>query len=120
MHIYANKSPQERLALRKSEKIAKSEMFSYYVEEATKITENGTKKFEYRNGVRNDLSTPLTDMLWDRYLDNIFENDGILSGLSFNYNFLKYLSKNSSKSSEEELLGILSSQKAVDDEGPEK
>ena len=126
MHIYANKSPQERLTQRKSEKIAQSsETFGYYIEEAKRITEIEKKKSEYRryvseSGIRNDLSTPLTDTLFDRYLDEMFENGGIFSGLSINSNFLNYLSKNSFKSIEEEYLSILSSQKAADDKDPEE
>ena len=116
MHIYGNKGPQDRFALRKSEKIAKSEMFGYYVEEAKKITETEIKNSEYKHhakesGGRNDL----TDMLWDRYMDDIFENGGIFGGMSFNYNFLDFLNKNRSKNDEEELLDILSKQNSVDD-----
>lgn len=108
MHIYASKAPQERLALRKAEKIAQSEMFSYYIEEAKKLTETEIKKTEYRryvseSGVRNDL----TDMLRDRYIDEIFENGGLFSGLSFNANFLNYLKLNESKSGEDDLLNVV-------------
>ena len=125
MYIYATRGPQERLALRKSEKIAKSEMFSYYVEEAQKITETEIKNSEHRRHAkessdRNDLSTPLKDMLWDRYLDEVFENNGFFGGLSFNHNFLNFLSKNSSKNSNDELLGILSNKKPADDGDPKE
>ena len=45
-------SPQERLALRKSEKIAKSELFEYCLEEAMKIPrEEKEKKPEFRRYV---------------------------------------------------------------------
>ena len=109
MHIYASKSPQERLALRKAEKIAQSsEMFGYYVEEAQKLTETEIKKSEYRryvseSGVRNDL----TDMIRDRYIDEIFENGGLFGGLSFNPNFLNFLKPGTSQSSEDDLLNVV-------------
>lgn len=109
MHIYASKAPQERLALRKAAKIEQSGMFSYYIEEAKKITETEIKKSEYRryvseSGVRLDSSAQLSDILTDRYIDGIFENGGLFSGLSFNSNFLSYLNKNSLKSNADELM----------------
>ena len=106
MHVYANKSPQERFALRKSEKvIEQSESFSAYVEAAKNLTETEVKKSEYRryvseSGVRNDLA----DIMLDNYLDDIFENDSLFGGLSLNSSFLKYLYSNSSKSKDEDFL----------------
>ena len=105
MHVYANKSPQERFALRKSEKvIEQSESFSAYVEAAKNLTETEVKKSEYRryvseSGVRNDLA----DIMLDNYLDDIFESDSLFGGLSINSNFLKFLYNNSSQSSKDEL-----------------
>ena len=109
MHIYSSKAAQERFALRKSEKvIEQSELFSAYVEAARNITETETKKSEYRryvseSGVRNDFA----DMMSDNYLDDIFENNDLFKGLSFNYNFLNFLNKNSLKSEEDKFLNVV-------------
>ena len=106
MHIQASKNAQERLALRKSkEVIEQSESFSAYVEAAKMLTETEEKKSEYRryvreSGVRNDLA----DIMSDNYLDDIFENDRLWGGLSFNYNFLKFLNSNSLKNDEDDIL----------------
>lgn len=106
MHIYASKNAQERLALRKSEKVLEqSELFSSYIEAAKSITETEIKKSEYRryvreSGVRNDLA----DIMSDRYIEDIFENGDFLNGLNFNPNFLKFLQQNSFKTSEDNLL----------------
>lgn len=106
MQIYASKAAQERLALRKSERVLEqSELFSSYVEAAKSITETEIKKSEYRryvseSGVRNDLM----DIMSDRYIEDIFEINDFLSGLNFNGNFLKFLQQNSLKSSEDNPL----------------
>lgn len=76
MHVFASKAPQERLALRRSEKIASSELFSSYVEEARKVIEEGTKT--------EKKSTQLSDIIQNRFIDDIFENSGLWGGLSFN------------------------------------
>ena len=126
MHVYVHKSPQERLALRKAEKLAQSgETFGYYVEEAKRITENEIKKSDYRryvseSGIHNDLTTPLAETLLDKYLDEMFENAGIFGALGINSNFLNFLSKSSFKSTEDELQAILSKQNAGDDKNPEE
>ena len=96
MRLRVIQGPQERLALRKAEKIGKSEMFSQYIEEAKKITENEIKESEERrrtreSGVRNDFADI---MMGSSYIDELFENSGILSDMGFNYNFLKYLNNN--------------------------
>ena len=76
MHVYANKGPQERLALRRSERIAKSELFSSYVEEARKVIEEGTKT--------DKKPSQLSDIIQDRFFDDIFDNSGIFGSLSYN------------------------------------
>lgn len=80
MHIYGSKAAQERLALRKAEKIEKSSMFNYYLEEAQKITEAEIKNAEHRHK-ENEKNTSLTDILQDRYLDEFFENGSIFGDL---------------------------------------
>ena len=100
MHVNATKGPQERLALRKAEKIGQSKMFDYYLEEAKKITEAEIKESEERrrireSGVRNDLADI---MMGSSYIDELFENSDLFGGIGFNYNFLKYLNNNIFKS----------------------
>lgn len=108
MQIHANQKAQERFALRKAEKVLEqSGAFSAYIEAARNLTETETKKSEYRryvseSGVRNDLA----DIMLDNYLDDILENNDLFGGLSFNYNFLNFLNKNSLKSEEDELLNV--------------
>ena len=80
MHIYGSKAAQERLALRKAEKIEKSSMFNYYLEEAQKITEAEIKNAEHRHK-ESEKNTSLTDILQDRYLDEFFENGSIFGDL---------------------------------------
>lgn len=52
MRVHENNSPQERLALRKSEKIAKSGLWEYFLQEALKVTQtDDTKEPEFRRYV---------------------------------------------------------------------
>ena len=104
MRLQATKGPQDRLALRKAEKIEKSELFSQYIEEAKKITETEIKESEERrrireSGVRNDLADI---MMGSSYIDELFENSGIWGDMGFNYNFLKYLNNNIFKSDKDD------------------
>lgn len=68
MRVHENNSPQERLALRKSEKIAKSELWERCLEEAMKISKSAKeKKPEYRryvseSGVRIKKLPPSKDI----------------------------------------------------------
>ena len=44
MRVHENNSPQERLMLRKSEKIAKSGLWEYFLQEAVKVTQTDENK----------------------------------------------------------------------------
>ena len=44
MRVHENNSPQERLALRKSEKIVKSDLWEYLLQEAIKVTQTDKNK----------------------------------------------------------------------------
>lgn len=94
MHVYASKAPQERLALRRSEKIAQSELFSSYVEEARKVIEEGAKT--------EKKSTQLSDIIQDRFVDDIFDNSGIFGSLSFNKAILELLKNDIFKSKDDD------------------
>ena len=52
MRVQENNSPQERLALRKSEKNAKSGLWEYFLQEALKVSQTDkTKEPEFRRYV---------------------------------------------------------------------
>lgn len=44
MRVQENNSPQERLALRKAEKVAKSELWEYLLQEAVKVSRTDKPK----------------------------------------------------------------------------
>ena len=75
MHVISNRSPQERLALRKARKAVQSELWQKYLKESIKA-----KKPEYRrtvseSGVRIELSQQAKEMLLDKYIDEVPESD---------------------------------------------
>ena len=98
MHVPANRSPQERLALRKARKAVQSELWQKYLKESTKA-----KKPEYRrtvseSGVRIELSPQAKEMLRDKYIDEVLESGEPLRGISYEDYFSYYLNKHGFKS----------------------
>ena len=89
MHVHSNRSPQERLALRKARKAVQSELWQKNLEEATKA-----KKPEYRrtvseSGVRIELSPQAKEMLRDKYIDEVLESGEPMDGVSYD-DFVQY------------------------------